>query len=85
MNFDLYQRFLENDFSKSANDKCLYCFKNDHIFKKKCSFFQKIIMSQKIYIVDRRIYLKSQRSKIYQMRMWMKRSQRECVKFFEKF
>ena len=52
MNFDLYQRFFENDFSKSANDKCLYCFKNNHIFQKKYSFFQKNIMSQRIYIVN---------------------------------
>ena len=41
MNFELYQRFSESDFSKFANDKCLYCFKNDHIFKKKLFFFSK--------------------------------------------
>ena len=85
MNSEFYQRYFENDFSKSANDKCLYCFKNDHIFKKNCFVFQKNITTQQIHIVDRRIYLKSQRSKSYQMRMWMKRNQRECVKFFENF
>ena len=85
MNFELYQRFSKNDFSKFANDKCLYCFKNDHIFKKNCFFFQKNITSQRIHIVDRRIFLKSQRSKTFQMRIWMKRNQRECVEFFEKF
>ena len=69
MNFELYQRFSENDFSKFVNDKCLYCFKNNHIFKKNCFFFQKNITSQRIYIVDRRIFLKSQRSKAFQMRM----------------
>ena len=69
MNFELYQRFSENDFSKFANDKCLYCFKNDHIFKKNCFFFQKNITSQRIHIVDRRIFLKSQRSEIFQMSM----------------
>ena len=45
MNFELYQRFSENDFSKFANDKCLYCFQNDHIFKKNCFFF-----SEKYYV-----------------------------------
>ena len=69
MNFELYQRFSENDFSKFANDKCLYCFRNDHIFKKNCFFFQKNITSQRIHIVDRRIFLKSQRSKTFQMRI----------------
>ena len=69
INFELYQRFSENDFSKFANDKCLYCFKNDHIFKKNCFFFQKNITSQRIHIVDRRIFLKSQRSKTFQMRI----------------
>ena len=32
MNFELYQRFSKNDFLKFAYDKCLCCFKNDHIF-----------------------------------------------------
>ena len=31
---EFYQQYFENDFSKLANNKCLYCFKNDHIFKK---------------------------------------------------
>ena len=69
MNFELYQRFSENDFLKFVNDKYLYYFKNDYIFKKNCFFFQKNITSQRIHIVDRRIFLKSQRSKIFQMRM----------------
>ena len=53
MNFELYQRFSKNDFSKFANDKCLYCLKNDHIFKNNCFFFQKNITSQRIHISDR--------------------------------
>ena len=43
MNFELYQRFLKNDFSKFTNDKYLYCFRNDHIFKKIVFFFRKIL------------------------------------------
>ena len=52
MNFDLYQRFFENNFSKLTNDKCLYYFKNNHIFKKKYFVFQKNITAQRIYIAD---------------------------------
>ena len=85
INFELYQRFFENDFLKYANDQCLYCFKNDYSFKKNCFVFQKNMTFQKFHIFDRRIFLKSQRSRIFQMRMWMKDNQCECVKFFEKF
>ena len=54
MNFNLYQRFFENDFSKSANDKCLYRFRNDHIFKKNVSFFKKTSRRSKfILLIDK--------------------------------
>ena len=85
MNFELYQRFPQGDSLISANDKCLYCCNNNQIFKKNCSLFQKKITAQQIYIVNWRNLLGPQRSKIFQMLMWMKRNQRECVKFFEKF
>ena len=69
MNFELYQHFSKNDFSKFANNKFLYYFKTNYVFKKNCFFFQKNITSQSIYIVDRRIFLKSSRLKIFQMRI----------------
>ena len=53
MNSNDYQRFSQKSSLRSFSNKCLYCYRNDHLYKKKCQNFNDDLMFNKIHIIDR--------------------------------
>ena len=69
MNSNDYQRFPQKNSLKSFSNKCFYCYRNDHLYKKKCQNFNDDLMFSKIHIIDRKVFLGFFRFETQQIRM----------------
>ena len=60
LNSKFNQRFsFQRTYDRFSSNKCLYCYRKNHVFKRDCSNFQNDIFNSRIYIYNKRIYLKS--------------------------
>ena len=69
MNSNDYQHFSQRSSFKSFSNKCFYCYRNDHLYKRKCQNFNDDLMFNKIHIIDRKMFLGSFRFETQQIRM----------------
>ena len=69
MNSNDYQRFSQKGPPKPLSNKCLYCYRNDHLYKKECRNFNDDLMFNKIHIIDRKLFFGFFRSEAIQVRM----------------
>ena len=69
MNSNDYQRFSQRNSLKSFSNKCLYCYRNDHLYKKECRNFNDDLMFNKIHIIDRKLFFGFFRPETIQVRM----------------
>ena len=77
--------FLQKTYDQFSSNKCFYCYKNDHVFKRMCSKFNDDFFSNRIHIFDKIFFLKFLREKTFYVPMYANRNQCECVKNCEKF
>ena len=69
MNSNDYQRFSQKNPFRPFSNKCLYCYRNDHLYKKECQNFNDDLMFNKIHIIDRKMFLDLFRPETQQIRM----------------
>ena len=69
MNSNDYQRFSQKSLFRPLSDKCLYCYRNDHLYKKECRDFNDDLMFNRIHIIDRKLFFGFFRLGAIQVRM----------------
>ena len=69
-----------------SSNKCFYCYRKNHVFKRQCSNFQNDMLSNWIHFYEKKLYLKFfRKKKTFHIRIWIDRNQHDCVIIFEKF
>ena len=58
LNSEFNQRFsFQRTYDRFSSNKCLYCYRKNHVFKRNCSDFQNDMFNSRIHMYDKRIYL----------------------------
>jgi hypothetical protein len=76
--------FLNNETSRSSFIKCIYCYEENHLYKKKCIKFNENLRTERIQLQERRIHLELYNFDASHVRMIFYKSQRQCVENAEK-
>jgi hypothetical protein len=76
--------FLNNKVSHLSFIKCIYCYKKNHLYKKKCDKFNENFKIERIHLQKRRIHLDFYNFDIFHVRMIFYKSQKQCVENAEK-
>jgi hypothetical protein len=76
--------FLNNEASRSLSNKCIYCYEENHLYKRDCAKFNENLRTERIHLQERRIHLDSYSLEASHVRMISYKSQRQCVKNVEK-
>jgi hypothetical protein len=76
--------FLNNEASRSLSNKCIYCYEEDHLYKKNCVKFNENLKAERIHLQKRRIHLDFYNFDASNVRMIFYKSQRQCVENEEK-
>ncbi len=76
--------FLNNEASRSFFIKCIYCYEENHLYKKKCVKFNENLKTKKIHLQKRRIHLDFYNFDVFHVRMIFYKNQRQCVENVEK-
>jgi hypothetical protein len=71
--------FLNNEASRSSSTKCIYCYEENHLYKRKCAKFNENLRAERIHLQERRIHLDSYNLDVSHVRMILYKSQRQCV------
>jgi hypothetical protein len=72
-----FLKFLSFAFTdRFSLNKCLYCFDKNHLYKRNCKTFNDDLISNKMYLQDKRVHLKSYSSDAQHVRMIKNKSQR---------
>ena len=86
LNSKFNQRFsFQRTYDRLLSNKCLYCYRKNHIFKRDCSNFQNDMFNNRIHMYEKRIYLEFQRDETLHVHIWIERNQRDCVIISKKF
>jgi hypothetical protein len=48
---------LNNEASRSLSNKCIYCYEDDHLYKRDCAKFNEDLKVERIHLQERRIHL----------------------------
>jgi hypothetical protein len=76
--------FLSNEVSRSSFIKCIYCYEENHLYKRKCAKFNENFKARRIHLQKRRIHLDFYNFDAFHVRMIFYKSQRQCVENAEK-
>jgi hypothetical protein len=81
---NMFFAFLSNEISRSSFNKCIYCYEENHLYKKECVKFNENLKAERIDLQKRRIHLDLYNSDASHVRMIFYKSQRQCVENAEK-
>jgi hypothetical protein len=70
---------LNNEASRSFFTKCIYCYEENHLYKRKCVKFNENLKTKRIHLQKRRIHLDFYNFDVFHVRMIFYKSQRQCV------
>ncbi len=73
-----------NEALRSSQNKCIYCYSQDHLYKKNCQTFNENLKAEKIHLQNKRIHLDLYSLEVSHVRMTFYKNQRQCVKEAEK-
>jgi hypothetical protein len=76
--------FLNNEASRSLFNKCIYCYEENHLYKRNCVKFNENFKIERIHLQEKRIHLDFYNLETFHVRMISYKSQRQCVKKIEK-
>jgi hypothetical protein len=76
--------FFNNEISRSFSIKCIYCYEENHLYKRKCVKFNKNLKTERIHLQKRRIHLDFYNFDVFHLRMIFYKSQKQCVENAEK-
>jgi hypothetical protein len=75
---------LNNEVSRSLSNKCIYCYEDDHLYKRDCAKFNEDFKAERIHLQERRIHFDIYSLEASHVRMISYKSQRQCVENAEK-
>ncbi len=81
---NMFFAFFSNEISRSFSIKCIYCYEEDHLYKRKCVKFNENLKTERIHLQKRRIHFDFYNSDVFHIRMISYKNQRQCVKNVEK-
>ncbi len=81
---NMFSSFLNNEASRSLSNKCIYCYEENHLYKRNCVKFNENLKVERIHLQERRIHLDFYNFEAFHVRMISYKSQRQCVKNVEK-
>jgi hypothetical protein len=68
--------FFSNEVSRSSSIKCIYCYEEDHLYKRKCVKFNENLRTERIHLQKKRIHLDFYNFDVFYVRMISYKSQR---------
>jgi hypothetical protein len=80
---NMFSSFLNNEISRSLFNKCIYCYEENHLYKRNCVKFNENLKIERISLQERRIHLDIYNFEAFHVRMILYKSQRQCVKNVE--
>ncbi len=81
---NMFSSLLNNETSRSLFNKCIYCYEENHLYKRNCVKFNENLKIERIHLQKRRIHLDFYNFEVFHVRMILYKSQRQCVKNVEK-
>jgi hypothetical protein len=66
---NMFFAFLNNEIARSFFIKCIYCYEEDHLYKRKCVKFNENLRTERIHLQKRRIHLDLYNFEIFHVRM----------------
>ncbi len=75
---------LNNEASRSLFNKCIYCYEENHLYKKNYAKFNENLRIERIHLQKKRIHLDFYNLETFHVRMISYKNQRQCVKNVEK-
>jgi hypothetical protein len=81
---NMFSSFLNNEASHSLSNKCIYCYEENHLYKKDCAKFNENLKAERIHLQEKRIHLDFYNFEAFHVRMISYKNQRQCVKHVEK-
>ncbi len=76
--------FLNNETSRSSFIKCIYCYEENHLYKRKCVKFNENLRAERIHLQKRRIHFDFYNFEVFHVRMILYKIQRQCIENAEK-
>ncbi len=76
--------FLNNEASRSLFNKCIYCYEENHLYKRNCVKFNENLKIERIHLQKRRIHFNFYNFDAFHVRIMFYKSQRQCVENAEK-
>jgi hypothetical protein len=76
--------FFNSEVSRSFFIKCIYCYEENHLFKRKCVKFNENFKAERIHLQKRRIHFDFYNLDAFHVRMIFYKSQKQCVENVEK-
>ncbi len=81
---NMFSSLLNNEASRLLFNKCIYCYEENHLYKRNCVKFNENFKIERIHLQKKRIHLDSYNFETFHVRMISYRSQRQCMKNVEK-
>jgi hypothetical protein len=81
---NMFSSFLNNEISRSLFNKCIYCYEDDHLYKKNCVKFNEDCKIERIHLQKRKIHFDIYNLEVFHVRMISYKNQRQCVENEEK-
>jgi hypothetical protein len=69
-----------NEALRFSQNKCIYCYSQDHLYKRNCQAFNENLRIERIHLQNRKIHLDLYNFEVSHVRMTFYKSQRQCVK-----
>ncbi len=73
-----------NEAFRFFQNKCIYCYSADHLYKRNCQAFNKDLRTKKIHLQNKKIHLNLYNFEILHVKMTFYKNQRQCTKETEK-
>jgi hypothetical protein len=81
---NMFSSFLNNEASRSLFNKCIYCYEENHLYKRNCVKFNENLKAERIHLQERRIHFDFYNLEAFHVRMISYKNQRQYVKNVEK-
>jgi hypothetical protein len=81
---NMFSSSLNNEASRSFFNKCIYCYEENHLYKRNCVKFNENLKIERIHLQEKKIHLDSYNFEAFHVRMISYKNQRQCVKNVER-
>jgi hypothetical protein len=81
---NIFSSSLNNEISRSFFNKCIYCYEENHLYKKNCVKFNENFKIERIHLQKKRIHFNVYNLEAFHVQMISYKSQQQCVKNIEK-